>query len=85
MKIEAKVNEPFSKVVEKYIFDLECQNSILEDKLDDATTMINHYKQVLDKIKDAWVNGQPDHNGEVNCEVEDTCDAMYQLAVEAID
>jgi hypothetical protein len=42
---------------------------------------VEEQKKILEGIKEAYEYGQPNHEGEVMVEVEDTCDAMYFLAI----
>ncbi|HDR7977124.1 TPA: hypothetical protein ACOQ39_005593 [Bacillus cereus] len=41
-------------------------------------------KESMQEIIKTYEYGQPDHDGEVMVEVEDTCDAMFNIAQSAI-
>lgn len=45
--------------------------------------LVLHFEKALEEIIGAYKYGQPDHSGEIMVEIEDTCDAMYQIAVKA--
>lgn len=57
---------------------LEKRNSRYADK-------ILRLKEQLKEIKEVYIYGQPSHDGEVMVETEETCDAMYQIAVDATE
>jgi hypothetical protein len=43
--------------------------------------LVLHFEKALEEIIATYQYGEPNHLGEVMVEVEDTCDAMYQIAV----
>lgn len=73
----AHIKEQSKKV--KHLFPLE--NTAGYGQLCDK---LLQYEKVLKDIIKTYEYGQPDNNGEVMVEVEDTCDAMYQTAIKAL-
>lgn len=63
--------------------NLEFELKQIKDAYADREGDIDSYVKVLEEIKEVYLYGQPNHEGEVMVECEDTCDAMYQLAVDA--
>jgi hypothetical protein len=62
---------------------LQEENRQIKEAYADRESDISHYQKVLGMIKGTYEYGSPDHNGEVEIELEETCDAMYKLAVDA--
>ena len=70
----------FAKTYEAILLE---EHKQVKDAYADRENNIESYQKTLEEIKEAYEYGQPNHEGEVMVEVEDTCNAMYQLAVEA--
>lgn len=62
---------------------LQEENKQIKEAYKDRESDIDSYVKVLENIKAIYQYGTPDNNGEVEVEIEETCDDMYRLAVEA--
>jgi FtsZ-binding cell division protein ZapB len=77
-----RLQERNSRYADK-ITKLKEQRKCLKQEYQYIENDIKSYQKTLEEIKKVYIYGQPNHEGEVMVEVEDTCDAMYQLAVDA--
>lgn len=57
----------------------------IEDTDDKLKEENEGLKKAMKQIIEAYEYGQPDHNGEVMAEVEDTCNAMFNIASSALN